>query len=92
MPGSLFGDSNGPDPQSFECTDATISTESGEQRIYLNFWAANYVYGYIDFEKILRDPAFPSRLLPRFDSGETGLGSPDGAQWLMNQGRAVYSQ
>ena len=30
--------------------------------------------------------------MPRFDSGETGLGSPDGAQWLMNQGRAVFSQ
>jgi hypothetical protein len=30
--------------------------------------------------------------LPRFDGGETGLGSPDGAQWLMNQGRAVFSQ
>jgi hypothetical protein len=30
--------------------------------------------------------------LPRFESGETGLGSPDGAQWLMNQGRAVFSQ
>jgi hypothetical protein len=30
--------------------------------------------------------------LSRFDGGETGLGSPDGAQWLMNQGRAVFSQ
>ena len=30
--------------------------------------------------------------LPRFDGGDIGLGSPDGAQWLMNQGRAVYSQ
>jgi hypothetical protein len=30
--------------------------------------------------------------LPRFDGGEMGLGSPDGAQWLMNQGRAVFSQ
>jgi hypothetical protein len=30
--------------------------------------------------------------LPRFDGRETGSGSPDGAQWLMNQGRAVFSQ
>jgi hypothetical protein len=30
--------------------------------------------------------------LPRFDRGETSLGSLDGAQWLMNQGRAVFSQ
>jgi hypothetical protein len=30
--------------------------------------------------------------LPRFDGGETSLGSLDGAQWLMNQGRAVFSQ
>ena len=30
--------------------------------------------------------------MPRFDGGETSLGSLDGAQWLMNQGRAVFSQ
>ena len=30
--------------------------------------------------------------MPRFDGGETGLGQWDGAQWLMNQGRAVFSQ
>jgi hypothetical protein len=30
--------------------------------------------------------------LPRFAGGETSSGSPDGAQWLMNQGRAVFSQ
>jgi lysophospholipase L1-like esterase len=50
----------------------TFSADAEQLRIKVNEWirSGGAFDGVVDFDTATRDPAHPSRLLPRFDSGD----------------------
>jgi lysophospholipase L1-like esterase len=76
-----------PNAGSNETYGGDYGTPAGEaQRQALNQWIrTSYAFdGVIDFDKAVRDPADPTRLLPAFDSGDHAHPNDAGYQTMAN--------